>query len=238
VEADARKKIQLVLILAMTIAAIRVGWIFYERHQEAQAPAKKEAPPLNPDYYVTPKKVYAYDLKTAKKELTGQHAWVKVGYYYPYYPASANHAELTHEAGKLGPLEEFQISDVFLEAAPDKPGQRKILALFHKSGRAYATPLGTEQNGDFKFYCNDMLFFEDPHQLYKHWPPEVWQTIDQRQVKPGMSELQTDFAIGVGLLESGADENDKTLDYPNAGKPLVVSYHNGKVIEIKPGKSE
>ena len=236
-EADARKKIQLVLILAMAITAIRVGWIFYERHQEAQAPAKKEAPPLNPDYYVTPKKVYAYDLKTAKKELTGQHAWVKVGYYYPIYPASAGHADLTHETGKLGPLEEIQIADVFLEPAPGKPGQRKILALFRKDGKSYATAVVNEQNGDFTFYCNDMLFFEDPHQLYKHWPPDVWQAIDQHQVKPGMSELQTDFAIGVGLLESGGDETDKTLDYPNGGKPLDVSYHGGKVIEIKPGKN-
>jgi len=61
--------------------------------------------------------------------------------------------------------------------------------------------------------------------------------IDQHQVKPGMSELQTDFAIGIGLLEPGADDIDRTLDYPNGGKPLTISFHHGKAIEIKPGKA-
>ena len=90
----------------MVVAAIRVAWIFYERHEAAKAPAKQEAPPLNPDYYVTPKKIYPYDLKTTRKELTEQPAWVKVGYYYPYfaYDAAAHHVDMAHEAGKLGPL--------------------------------------------------------------------------------------------------------------------------------------
>jgi hypothetical protein len=83
-----------------------------------------------------------------------------------------------------------------------------------------------------------MLFIEDPHELYKHWPADIWQAIDQHQVKTGMSELQADFAIGMGLLEQGGDETDKTLDYPNGGKPLVVSYHSGKAIVVKPGKNE
>ena len=225
---------------AMAVAALRVGWIFYERHEEAAAPAKKEAPPLNPDYYVTPKKVYAYDLKTAKRELVKKNAWIKVGYYYSYYPydVAAHRANLAHEAGKMGPLEKFEIQDVVLQAWPDRPGQRGILAVFQQGGKSYATAVGNESGGDFKFYCNEMLFFEDPHELYKHWPADVWQAIDQHQVNPGMSEMQVDFSIGVGLLEPGGDETDKTLDYPNGGKPLVVSYHSGKAIVVKPGKSE
>ncbi len=50
-----------------------------------------------------------------------------------------------------------------------------------------------------------------------------------------MNELQADFAIGIGLMEQGGDETDKTLDYPNGGKPLNVSYHSGKAIVVKPG---
>jgi hypothetical protein len=237
-EASTRQKIQLVLILSMAVAAIRVAWIFYERHQEAAEPAKKEAPPLNPDYYVTPEKVYPYDLKTAKRELTKQAAWVKVGYYYPYYPyeAAAHRADLVHETGKLRPLEKLDIKDVFLQ--PETGGGSRIMVVFDRDGKKYATGVGNEKDGDFRFYCNDMLFFQDPHQLYKHWPADVWQAIDQHQVKTGMSELQADFAIGVGLLESGGDDTDRTFDYPNGGKPLVVSYHSGKAIVVKPGKSE
>ncbi len=236
-EASARSKIQLVLIVLMVIAAARAGWIYYERRQEAAMPAKKVAPPLNPDFYVTPKKVYAYDLKTAKQELTRQPAWVKVGYYYSYYPfdAATRRADLTHDSGKLLPLEKLDIKDVVLQASPGKPGEREILAVFQKDGKDYAAGVGREKSGGFKFYCNEMLFFEDPRQLYKHWPADVWQAIDQHQVKPGMNELQADFAIGIGLMEQGGDETDKTLEYPNGGKPLSVSYHSGKAIVVKPG---
>jgi hypothetical protein len=79
-----------------------------------------------------------------------------------------------------------------------------------------------------------MLFIEDPHQLYRHWPAEVWQAIEQHQVKPGMNELQADFAIGIGLLQPGKDSNDRTLNYPNGGETVTISFHDGKAIEIRP----
>jgi hypothetical protein len=233
-----KQTIQIALIVAMMVAGIRLGWIFYERHEDRIQPEKKEAPPLNADYYVTPKKLYPYDLKTAK-QLTQQPVWVKVGYVYPYYPynAGARRADLAQESGKLLPLEKLVVNDVVAQSAPGKPGERQILAVFEENGKQFATPVGTEKGGDYQFYSDDMLFIQDPHELYKHWPQDVWQAIDQHQVKPGMSELQADFAIGIGVLESGSDEIDRTLDYPNGGNPLTVSFHEGKVVEIKPGKA-
>lgn len=235
-----KQKIQIVLIIAMAIAAVRLAWIFYERHEAGIETAKKQqAAPLNPDYYVTPKKLYPYDLKSAK-QLTKQPVWVKVGYAYPYFPYnSASHrADLAHEAGRLPPLQKLEIKDVVTGAMPEKPGQKQVLAVFEQDGMSYAAPIGTESNGDYKFYSDDMLFIQDPHELYKHWPADVWQEIDQHQVKEGMSELQTDFALGLGLLQPGADDIDRTLDYPNGGKPLMVSFHHDKAIEIKPGTNE
>ena len=237
--AGVKQRIQIALILAMVVAGIRLGWIFYERHQEAVQTAKKEAPPLNPDYYVTPKKLYPYDLKSAK-QLTRQPAWVRVGYVYSYYPydRTAHRVDFAHESGNLLPLQKLEIKDVILQTMPAKPGERQVLAVFEQGGRLYAAPIGTEKFGDYKFYSDDMLFIQDPHELYKHWPSDVWQAIDQHEAKPGMSEMQTDFALGIGLLEPGADDIDRTLDYPNGGKPLTISFHHDKAIEIKPGKPD
>jgi hypothetical protein len=233
-----KQKIQIILILAMVVAGIRLAWILYERHEAGKTPEKTEAPPLNPDYYVTPKKLYPYDLKSAK-QLTKQPAWVKVGYAYSFYlynPA-ARRADLSHEVGKLSPLQRLEIHDVAIGVSPQDPGERQVLAVFHQEGKDYAAPIGTEKSGEYKFYSDDMLFIEDPHQLYKHWPADIWKAIDQHEVKPGMSELQADFAIGVGLLQPGGDPTGRTLNYANGGKPITISYRNGKAVEIRPGTS-
>lgn len=234
-----KQKIHIVLILAIVIAGIRLAWILYERHEAGVIPEKRETQPLNPDYYVTPKKLYPYDLKSAK-QLTRQPVWVKVGYAYPFfaYNSSTHRADLSHEDGKLGPLQRLEIKDVVTGTSPHDPGERQVLAIFNEGGKTYATPIGTDRGGDFKFFSDDMFFIEDPHQLYKHWPADTWQAIDQHQVKPGMNELQTDFAIGIGLLGSGSDSIDRTLNYPNGGNPLTITFHDGKAAGIHAGTKE
>ena len=232
-----KRKIQIALLLGMLIAGIRLGIILYERHEEAiEQTKKKEAPLLNPDYYVTPKKLHPYDLKSAK-QLTKQPVWVKVGYAYSYYsydPAT-HHTDFSHETGKLLPIQKLEIKDVVTGVSPKDRVERQVLAVFEQGGKHYAAPIGIERDGDYKFYSDDMLFLEDPHQLYKHWPADVWQAIDQHQVKPGMSELEADFAVGIGLLETGSDSLGRTLNYPNGGKPLSISYRDGKAVELRPG---
>jgi hypothetical protein len=130
----------------------------------------------------------------------------------------------------------LEIKDVATGVLPKDPGERQVLAVFLEGGKYYAAPIGAEKSGEYKIYSDDMLFLEDPHQLYKHWSADVWQSIDQRQIKPGMSELQADFAIGIGLLQPGGDSSDRTLQYPNGGKPVTITYHNGRAIEIRSGQ--
>ena len=231
-----KQKIQLILTLALVVTGVRLAWILYERHQDAIETQKKPSAPLNPDYYVHPTKLRPYDLKSAK-QLTQQPVWVRVGYAYSYFPYSAapHHADLAHEAGKLRPLEKLEIQDIVTGVSPEAPGLRQILATFDLDGQLYAVPIGRESAGDYSFYSDDMFFIEDPHQLYKHWPADIWRAIDAHQVKPGMSETQADFAIGIGLLEPGGDRTDRTLNYPNGGAPITISYHDGKAVVIRPG---
>jgi hypothetical protein len=234
---EAKQRIQLVLLAALVIATIRAGVILYQRHEDRVAAEKaqrtRDLGYSNADYYVSPKKLHPYDLKSAK-QLTQQPAWVKEGYHNAYYPyqTAGKRVDFSHEAGLLGPLERLKITDVVSAAHPDSKEQRQVVAVFEKEGKSYAVPIGYESNGEYNIYSDDMFFIEDPHELYKHWPAEVWQAIEQHQVKQGMSELQANFAVGMGIPESGASELEKTVHYANGGKPLTVVFHAGKAVEV------
>ncbi|HLK31534.1 MAG TPA: hypothetical protein VKT29_00510, partial [Terriglobales bacterium] len=80
---ETRKYIQVFLAIALIAAAVRLLIIFRERHEPARQGKVQSAPPLDPTYYVVPKKLYPYDLKSAR-QLTQQPVWVKEGYKYFY----------------------------------------------------------------------------------------------------------------------------------------------------------
>lgn len=239
--ADMKQKIQIALTLAIAISAIRAGYILYERHQGNKRETKNEtatAPALNPDYYVTPKKLYPFDLKSAK-QLTQQPVWVKEGYRYFYYPynRATHHADFEHDAGMLLPIERLEIKDVVTDTAPNGGGQKQVMAIFEKDGKPYAFQIGVFKDGEYKIYSDQMLYVQDPRELYKHWPTDVWQSVEQHQVKQGMNELQADFAIGMGRPDRQENPAWKTVHYPNGGNAVSVTYHDGKAVEIKSEKS-
>jgi len=110
-----------------------------------------------------------------------------------------------------------------------------MMAVFEKDGKSYSVPIGLESDGQYKIYSDEIFFIEDPHELYKHWSPDVWQAVEQHEVKPGMNEMQADFAVGMGVPDTGNSSSEKTVRYPNGGKPLVIVYRDGKAVEIKAG---
>jgi hypothetical protein len=234
-----KKNIQVALVIALLVAGLRTGWILYQRYdanRREQALKQAAPPPLNPDYYVTPKKLHAYDIKSAH-ELTKQPAWVKEGYRYTYYAydAARHQADFGREAGLLQPLQKLDVRDVVVNSTPGSRDQKQVLAVFEQESKSYAVPIGVWREGDYKIYADEMLFIQDPKELYKHWSADVWASIDKHEVKAGMNELQADFAVGMGVPER-ADESDlKTVKYPNGGKPLVVKYRDGRAVEVKAG---
>ena len=235
--AETKKKIQMGLLVLFVLASVRTAYIFYMRYKErvrADEARAKNVGYSNPDYYVHPKKLYPYDLKSAK-QLTQQPVWTKEGYRYTYYPYSAatKRVDFAHEAGMLGPIEKVEIKDVVLAEAPAQK-RRQVMAIFQKEGQSFAVPIGYQDNGEYTIYSDEMFFVEDPHELYKHWQADVWQAVEQHQVKPGMNEMQADFAIGMGVPDPGDTSYEKTVHYPNGGKPLVILYRDGKAAEIKP----
>jgi len=237
---EAKQRIQLALLLALVVAGVRAGYILYERHEDNAALEKKkqaqDAGYANADYYVNPKKLYPYDLKSAR-QLTQQPVWVKEGYRYAYYryDRSGKKVDFAQNAGVLLPIEKLEIKDVVTAMPEGKGERRQVMGVFRKEGQTYAVPIGYEAEEQYKIYSDEMFFVEDPHDLYKHWPADVWQAVEQHQVKPGMNELQADFAIGMGVPDAGSGSDEKTVRYPNGGKPVVVVYHEGKAADIKAG---
>ena len=219
------------------LAGGRAAYIVYERHEALKEDAKpRQEALLKADYYVTPKKLHPYDLKSAR-QLTEQPVWVKVGYQLTYYPydRQRHKTDFAHEAGTLLPLQKLAIQDVVTGVSPLAPGIKQVLACFELEGKCFAVPIGAEKGGDFRIYSDDIFFIEDPHELYKHWPADVWKKIDAHEVQAGMSELQASFAIGMGIPQGSGDYGSRTLHYPNGGKPLVITFRDDKAVEIKTG---
>src|SRR5882757_7739862 len=161
---ESRKKLKIVMLAAIVIAGGRAAYIVYDRYQErreADQPKKEVA--LKADYYVSPKKLHPYDLKSAR-ELTKQPVWVRAGYYHTYYPydAARHKTNFAHEAGTLLPLQKLQIQDVVTDVSPEAPGAKQVLARFEIDSKTYVVPIGVEKGADIKIYSDDIFFIEDP----------------------------------------------------------------------------
>ncbi|MDP9268431.1 MAG: hypothetical protein M3P27_08930 [Acidobacteriota bacterium] len=235
-----KKVIQGVLLAAFLVAAVRLVMVYRERDEPVAGLTSRARPEvdtgLDADAYVVPKRLHAYDLKSARQQLVGQPAWMREGYRYTLYPVSGGRVDFGKEAGTLGPIEQITIKDVRLQAAPSAVGGEQLVAVFvRRDGKELALPIGTKRGSDFTIYADEALFLEDPHQLYKHWPEPVWQAVAQHQVKPGMNEMQASFAIGMGTPHQSDDPAERVVEYPNGGKPLTVTYRHGKATRIDAG---
>src|SRR5690348_5928959 len=229
------KIIQIVLLVAIAVAAVRLATDLLERHQNPKnAKTTTSERALPSEAYVVPKKLYPHDLKSAQA-LKQQPVWVIEGYRYAIFPydKGSKSVNFAHDAGTLEPLERLQSTAVTSQPSPKAPGQRQILAIFARSGKEFAVPVGVEDNGDYHIYADEMFYYQDPRQLYDFWPPAIWDAISRHQLTAGMNEIQVDFAIGLGIPDPGDSPERKVVHYPNGGHPLVVTYREGHAVDIK-----
>src|SRR5438132_1640005 len=142
-KAENRKRVQAFLAIAVVLAGIRVLLIYRGRHAQPAKTTASQATPLKAEYYVTPKKLYPFDLKSAQ-QLTQQPVWVKEGYRYTYYPynAAAKRTDFGREAGLLLPIERLNIKEIVLELSPG--GRRQMMAVFQRDGKSCSVPIGFE----------------------------------------------------------------------------------------------
>jgi hypothetical protein len=233
------KRTQITLGIFVVIALIRVGFIFYDRMHEPEA--HKEQPTssykVTLDDYVTPHKLFPWDVKSAHDQLAGKTAWVKVGNQVPYYAyrASTRSVDATKRAGLLGPLEKVEITDVIAQSIR---GQKQVMAIFAKPDvpDEYAVSIGTINDGIYNFLLNEIFFFDDPHGLYNHWPADVWNAIDHHEAKPGMNELQVSFALGSDIRATPGEYGNRTVQYMNGDKMTTVTFSENRATSIQAGQ--
>jgi hypothetical protein len=114
-------------------------------------------------------------------------------------------------------------------------GGEQAFAVFTMAGdsKEYATAIGTIQGNDSTYYCDNVFYYDDPHQMYKFWPADLWQAIDQHQPKAGMTELEVAMALGVMQQSESSNYGNRTVDYDAGGKHWEVTFENDKATQIQ-----
>ena len=226
-----------VLILAIG------GEALYLRH-ERNAPIVTKAPErevIAEDDLVFLKKKRPDSLKDVK-ELKGATVWVSAGGQLDYYPYAGHAAQYGKSAGTLLGAEELEVKDAFEQVAPKSAtfripgGDKQVLLAFTKPGDAkeYAVPVGYKQDGQYTFYTDEIFFYDDPHQLYKHWGPEIWKAVDTHQVILGMNERQVELSLGQVSQSTSTDYGNRMVIFANMGKPMAVTFVKNKVTAFRP----
>lgn len=229
-----------VLVLAV---GGEVAWLHHERN----APMKVQPPQqqtIAEDDLVFLKKMRPETPKDVK-DLDGKTVWVSAGGQLEYYPFVGHRVEYAKSAGTLLGAEPLVVKDVVEQVAPKDAtyripgGDRQVLVVFTlpndtENTKEYAVPVGYRQGKDYTFYTDEVFFYDDPHELYKHWGPEIWKAVDAHQVVLGMNERQVELSLGQVSKSTSQDYGNRMVVFANMGKPMAVTFVKNKVTAFRP----
>jgi len=229
-----------VLILAV---GGQLMWLHHERNKpvEVKAPERES---IAADDLVFLKKKRPDSLKDVK-DLKGSTLWVSAGGQLDFYPYVGHAAQYGKSAGTLLGAEPLVVKDAVEQVAPKSAtfripgGDKQVLLVFTKPGssdaaKEYAVPAGYRQGKDYTFYTDEIFFYDDPHELYKHWGPDIWKAVDSHQVILGMNERQVELSLGQVSQSTSKDYGNRMVVFANLGKPMAVTFVNNKVTAFRP----
>jgi hypothetical protein len=232
----------------IAVVGVRVGMIYRERHAPEPTVAAPAREKIADDDLVFLKKK-RQDKIADTKDLVGQPLWVSAGGQMDYYPAAGNgqakHVDYSKTVGTLLGAQKLEVKGFVEQVAPASAthripgGDRQVLMLFTMPSsptpdKVYGVPVGYHENGLYDFKIDEIFFYDDPHELYKHWGPEVWKAIDEHQVILGMSERQTQMALGQVSKSLSNDYGNRLVVYANLGKPIAVTFVKNKATAFRP----
>lgn len=238
---EAKTRLQIVLAIGLILAGARTAYIFYERKQASTETAAREAVgtthhELTADDYVYERPFYGYDVASAKKDLVGQTVWMKAGNYFSLAKYESGRVAKSEHAELIPPLQAMKITDVVLKPAGD---HREIYVVFTEESKpdTFAVPIGAEKSDQYRFDVQNVLFRQDPRQLYKHWSPDAWSAIDRHEALKGMNEQQVWLALGYGTPVTSGDYGERKMHYESAGRPKEVRFEKNAAVEITDAQS-
>jgi hypothetical protein len=229
-------------------AVLAIGGEFAYLHHERMVAETAVLPPerglTDPDDLVFLKMERPSSLADLK-DLYGTTVWVSAGGQLEYYPYTAHHADYGKSVGTLLGDDSLAIKEAFEQVAPKSAtfripgGDKQVLLAFTMPKSAdptkeYAAPVGYKQAGDYTFYTDQLFFYADPHDLYKHWGPTVWQAVDSHQVLLGMNERQVQLSLGQVFKGASEEYGNRLVIYSNLGKPMAVTFVNNHVTAFRP----
>jgi len=231
-------------LLLLIVAGIRIEVIRRERNApvvQTQAPQRDKIADDDLVFLKKKRPSTPADLK----ELNSTTLWVSAGGQMDYYPYTAHHADYSKTAGTLLGAEPILVKQSIEQVAPKSTlsriprGDRHVLLVFTKPksddpNKEYAVPIGYHDNTGYTFLTDEIFFYDDPHELYKHWGPDVWKAVDSHQVILGMSEREVQMALGQVSQSTSNDWGNRLVVYDNLGKPMDVTFVNNKVTSFRP----
>jgi hypothetical protein len=232
---------------ATAVLILAVGGQLLYLHHERNAPVAVKAPErevIADDELVFLKKKRPDTLKDIK-ELDGSKLWVSAGGQMEFYPYVGHAVQYGKSAGTLLGAEPIVVKDAVEQVAPKAAtfripgGDKQVLLVFTRPGspdatKEYAVPVGYRQAGQYTFFTDEIFFYDDPHELYKHWGPEIWKAVDSHEVILGMNERQVELSLGQVSQSTSKDYGNRMVVFANMGKPMAVTFVKNKVTAFRP----
>ena len=235
-------------VVAVLAVGVRVGLIYRERNAPDKAPAAVQEAKLPDDALVFLKKKRPSNMADLK-ELYGATVWVSAGGQMDYYATSGKHVDYGKKEGTLLGAQPPVVKEAVEQVAPKAAtfrvpgGDRQVLLEFTlppsaqgpgSGDKIFAVPVGYQQGKDYTFYTDEIFFYDDPHQLYKHWGPEVWKAVDEHKAILGMSEAQVQMALGQVSDSVSQEYGNRRVMFSNLGHPMDVIFVKNKATAIMP----
>jgi len=234
------QKMLISMLITLVIGGAYLFSVWRHRQNPGVIPQDNTRQTLSKDDLVVMREFFPMHFEDTLR-LEGTTVWMKNGYIMPYYLYSGGHVQFAKRAGLIPAAQRLDVKKIVKQIAPVGEddsvghGDRQAFAVFALPGSAalYATPIGSIQGNDEAYYCDMLFYYDDPHTIYDYWPRDVWAAIDAHQVKQGMSELETEMAIGHKMHADARTVGNRTVTYDQADKHWTVTYVKNRATTIK-----